>query len=155
MNRVILAGSIIVGIAVMLSTSTIPSSYGGEIIQVSIDIKPGSDPNSINTNSMGLVPVAILTTADFDATTVDPDTLIFMAVDDLGGGEPNCVRHGIEDVDGDGDLDLVCKFPQKTIWIDCDTTQGAIIGATFGGQSIFGTDSINPVGKDCHNNNNA
>ncbi len=121
---------------------------------VDIDIKPGSFPNSINTNSMGLVPVAILTTADFDATTVDPDTLIFMAADDLIGDEDyrNCVRHGIEDVDGDGDLDLVCKFPQKTTWINCDTTQGAIIGDTFSGQFIIGFDSINPVGKECNNN---
>jgi len=124
---------------------------------VDIDIKPGSDPNSININSMGLVPVAILTTDDFDATSVDPDTLIFMAADDLIGDEDyrNCVRHGLEDVDGDGDLDLVCKFPQKTTWISCDTTEGVITGQTMNGQSIFGTDSINPVGKDCHNNNDA
>ena len=56
------------------------------------------------------------------------------------------------DVDGDGDLDLVCKFPQKTTWINCDTTQGGIIGETFGGQFIVGFDSINPVGKGCDNN---
>ena len=119
---------------------------------VEIDIKPGSDPNSINTKSMGLVPVAILGSDSFDATTADPDTLIFIAADDVAGIEPNCVRHGLEDVDGDGDLDLVCKFPQKTTWINCDTTQGVIIGETFGGQSIRGFDSINPVGKECNNN---
>ena len=118
---------------------------------VEIDIKPGSDPNSINPNSMGVVPVAILTTDIFDATTVDPSTLSFMAAVDVAG-DPNCVRHGLEDVDGDGDIDLVCKFPQKTTWITCDTTQGAIIGETFGGQFIVGFDSINPVGKECRNN---
>jgi hypothetical protein len=40
-------------------------------IPVLIDIKPGSDPNSINLGSRGTVPVAILSTQDFDATTVD------------------------------------------------------------------------------------
>jgi hypothetical protein len=37
-----------------------------------IDIKPGGDPNSVNPGSRGVVSVAILTTEDFDATTVDP-----------------------------------------------------------------------------------
>ncbi len=130
--------------------ATVTPAFAG-FGEVEIDIKPGSDPNSINPNSMGLVPVAILTTSDFDATTVDPDTLIFIAADDVAGIEPNCVRHGLEDVDGDGDLDLVCKFPQKTTWITCETFQGVITGETFGGQGIIGFDSINPVGKDCRN----
>ena len=33
--------------------------------------KPGSYPNSIDLISKGVIPVAILTTEDFDATTVD------------------------------------------------------------------------------------
>jgi len=125
-----------------------------DTLQVNIDIKPGSFPNSINTNSMGVVPVAILTTANFDASTVDPSTLIFMAMADTGFSEDtNCDRHGLEDVDGDGDLDLVCKFPQKTTGINCETTEGVIYGQTKGGQAIRGFDSINPVGKECNNNN--
>ena len=137
-------------LATIMVVATVTPAFAGFVL-VEIDIKPGSDPNSINPNSMGLVPVAILTTDDFDATTVDPDTLSFMATLDVAG-EPNCVRHGLEDVDGDGDIDLVCKFPQKTTWINCDTTQGAIIGETFSGQFIIGFDSINPVGKECRNN---
>jgi hypothetical protein len=38
---------------------------------VAVDIKPGSCPNSLNVNSGGVLPVAILGTADFDVTTVD------------------------------------------------------------------------------------
>ncbi len=51
-------------------------------INVEIDIKPGSDPNSINLDSEGVIPVAILTTSvedgdsiDFDAADVDQTTL--------------------------------------------------------------------------------
>ena len=40
--------------------------------KVTIDIKPGSDPNSINLGSAGVIPVAILSSEAFDATTVDP-----------------------------------------------------------------------------------
>ena len=39
---------------------------------VTVDIKPGTFPNSINLGSNGVVPVAILSTDTFDATTVDP-----------------------------------------------------------------------------------
>jgi hypothetical protein len=41
---------------------------------VSIDIKPGSAPNSINPRSRGVIPVAILTTDTFDALDIDPKT---------------------------------------------------------------------------------
>ena len=46
-----------------------------EAINVTIDIKPGAFPNSINLGSNGNVPMAILSSADFDATTVDPETV--------------------------------------------------------------------------------
>lgn len=47
--------------------------------QVDLDIKPGSDPNSINCNNNDkkAISVAILTTLDFDATTVDHTTVTF------------------------------------------------------------------------------
>jgi uncharacterized membrane protein len=45
---------------------------------VTIDIKPGSDPNSVNCNNdKGVISVAILTTDDFDAATVDHSTVTF------------------------------------------------------------------------------
>jgi hypothetical protein len=43
-----------------------------ELVSVTIDIKPGSFPNSINLGSGGTVPVAIFSSPTFDAGTVDP-----------------------------------------------------------------------------------
>ena len=66
------------------ASATTGSSLGGLafenpvcVIDVDIDIKPGSDPNSINTRSNGVVPVAILGSATFDVTTIDVTTLTF------------------------------------------------------------------------------
>ncbi len=44
-------------------------------IDVEIDIKPGSYPNAINLGSQGVIPVAILSSSDFDSTTVNRDTI--------------------------------------------------------------------------------
>jgi len=47
-------------------------SFGtSDTLQVAIDIKPGSDPNAINLGSKGVIPVAILSSLDFDATEVN------------------------------------------------------------------------------------
>src|SRR5207302_6199745 len=39
--------------------------------EVAIDFKPDDTPNEINLDSNGVLPVAVLTTADFDATTIE------------------------------------------------------------------------------------
>jgi hypothetical protein len=111
-------------------------------IPVDIDIKPGSDPNSINLGSKGVVPVAILTTADFDAATVDPTTVIF------AGASP--VRWTDEDVDDDGDTDLLLHFKTQELALDGDSTDAALSGQTTGGDPIVGSDSVRivpPKGK--------
>ena len=45
-----------------------------------IDIKPGSCPNALNIDSMGILTVAVLGTEDFDATTVDPASIRLQGV---------------------------------------------------------------------------
>ncbi len=44
-------------------------------LPVAIDIKPGSDPNCFNANGNGVIPVAILSSADFDVTLIDASTI--------------------------------------------------------------------------------
>jgi hypothetical protein len=80
------------------------------LVTVEIDIKPGSYPNSINPKSRGVIPVAILTTEDFDAKEVDPSTVALEGV--LAKERGKSGKYGsLEDVDADGDLDLVVQIP--------------------------------------------
>ena len=90
--------------------------------QISIDIKPGKDPNTINCRQNGLIPVAILTTStamgdpvDFDATTVDSSNVRFGP----GAAMRFHRRHHIRDVDRDGDMDMLLHFRQRTTGIQC------------------------------------
>jgi hypothetical protein len=108
--------------------------------EVEIDIKPGSEPNSINLNSKGKIPVAILTNEEFDASTVDPVTVSF--------AEASPVRWTVENVDGDGDMDLLFHFKTQEMNLDQDSTEATLTGITYDGRIIEGTDTVNIVPKD-------
>jgi hypothetical protein len=110
---------------------------------VSIDIKPGSDPNAINPRSRGVIPVAILTSDTFDAKTVDEETVAFGP----DGAEIVHPRGHVEDVDGDGDLDLLLHFRTQETGIQCGDTEASLCGETLDGVPIESSDSIVTVGN--------
>jgi len=104
---------------------------------VEIDIKPLSFPNSINLKSRGVIPVAILTTADFDATTVAPGSVMF-----AGASADHWL---LEDADLDGDIDLVLYFGTQETNIASGDTEACLTGDTFGTVPIVGCDSVRPL----------
>jgi hypothetical protein len=106
---------------------------------VSVDIKPGSYPNSINLGSKGVVPVAVLTTSEFDANTVDPSSIVF------AGARP--VRWVMQDVDYDGDMDMLFSFKTQELNLIAGSTEATLTGATLIGWPIQGTDTVNIVPK--------
>lgn len=117
------------------------------------DIKPGSEPNAINCHNQGtLITVALMTTERFDATTVDHTTVSFEGATEIHINRRTGVpqRHE-EDVDGDGDMDLVFHFMLADTTLTCDSTEGTLTGETYDGMQIVGTDSIwvNPANGTC------
>jgi hypothetical protein len=113
-------------------------------LEVLIDIKPGRYPNIINLKSKRKVPVAILTTDDFDASDVEPETV------DFAGDSP--IRWRVEDVDNDGDYDMLFYFITQELDLTKENTEAALEGETFYGIQITGTDSVKIVSK-CKWNN--
>lgn len=123
-------------------------------IPVEVDVKPGSEENTVPVRSRGRLPVAILTTPAFDAAEVDPTTVTLG--DDDGDDVPVAAKRNgtlfaaTDDVDGDGDADLLLSFEIRAL-VDGGELDGATValvlnGATLDGTPITGTDAATPVG---------
>jgi hypothetical protein len=123
--------------AVNLSGTGVP-------LPVSIDIKPGSFPNSINLGSGGTVPVAIFSTTTFDARTVDPTTVTLASAPVALKGKGTLMT-SFEDVNGDGLLDLVIHVSTSALQLSETDTEAVLEGKTSGGTPIRGQDTVRVV----------
>jgi uncharacterized delta-60 repeat protein len=113
------------------------------VTEVTMDVKPGSAINPINLSANGVIPVAILSTGSFDATTVDPSTVCFGDSDHPDQRDCTAVSGGhITDVNGDGRLDLMLQYEIAQTGIDPGDTTACLTGTTFGGVSVEGCDLI-------------
>lgn len=109
--------------------------------EITIDIKPGSDPNSINPFSKGRIPVAILADDGFDVTSVNATTVRFGQT----GIEAELVHYAFDDVDDDGDIDMICHFRTQETGIAPGDTEATLTANTIDGTFISATDSIRTV----------
>lgn len=87
----------------------------------------------------GSVPVAILTTDDFDSGTVDPTTVLF--------ANASPIKRRIVDVDDDGDMDMLLYFNTLNLDLDMNSTEATLTGKTDDGVDIIATDSVSIVQK--------
>jgi hypothetical protein len=124
----------------LLGQLMVPSS----VRRVAIDIRPGTTPNTVNLGSSGVVPVAILSEAGFDATSVDPLTVAIASaqVRLRGNGTPMA---SVDDVDGDGLDDLVIHVSTSALTLTSADTTATLVGSTTDGQRIEGADSVRIV----------
>jgi len=114
------------------------------VIPVTIDIKPGSYPNTINLSSNGTVAVAILSSPTFNAASVDPTTVTLAGalVALKGKGTPMA---STSDANGDGLLDLIVHVNTEALQVSDADTVAVLEGKTFDGKPIRGTDTVRVV----------
>jgi len=118
------------------------------VSQIDVNIKPDSDPNSINPSNKGVIPVAILDSEGFDVAGVDATTLTFgpdraAPAHDLS--DPAELADHLEDVDGDGFTDLMTHFRTEESGIAFGDTEACVTGKKFDGTLFEGCDAIRTV----------
>ena len=119
-------------------------AFGEPEIEVEIDIKPGSDPNSLNLNGNGVVPVGVFGTASFDVEDIDVSTVLF----GVNGDEASPVHTGhIEDLNEDDINDIVFHFREGELGIPTDswgniTLDLKLTGSLTDGRLIEGTSEV-------------
>jgi hypothetical protein len=128
-------------------------AFGIYGFDLALDVMPGSDTNPINLTSPGNLPVALLSTPAFDAAWLDPASVTLG--DGYGSDTPVATRRNgtpfasLEDVDGDGLLDLVLHFSVPALVANGDlgptTTQLVLRGSTFDGIPVRASDAVQIV----------
>jgi len=119
-----------------------------------IDIKPGSDPNSINLGKQGKLTVAILGSFDLDVTTIDPNTILLGGIGPVKRGKAQKLAISFDDVNDDGHTDLVAHFDVQALVEAPDssltenTTSLTLTAELFNGLGIIGIDSVRVVPPD-------
>jgi hypothetical protein len=129
-------------------------------LQVPVDIKPRSCPNPMNVKSKGVLPVAILGTADFDVSEVDPSTVTLEGVSPLRWNyedvaapfEPYVGKEESDDcttAGPDGFMDLTLKFDTEELVaaldpepVDGETRVLSLDGELSDGREFRGEDVV-------------
>lgn len=109
-----------------------------------IDVKPGSlEIAPINPKAKGVIPVALLSSPEFNPMDVDVNSLTF----GHSGDEPSmrhCGKDG-KDLNADGIPDLVCHFENAVAKFVRGDSMGVVKGKTKGGKLFEGSGDLKVV----------
>lgn len=108
-----------------------------------ISIKPdGGSTNTINPFSRGATPVAILGSDSFDVADVDVTTLAFGPA---GAAPAHNMGGHLEDVNGDGILDLTTHYTTRETGFAFGDTEGCVTAETLDGRPLESCDGLRIV----------
>ena len=123
---------------------------------VNLDIKPGSCDDPFNVKGKGVLPVAILGSAELDVTQIDPATITLAGVPASQWAYEDVSTVGACSADGDGYLDLVLHFDVEALVAaigdvaDGDVVSLKLIGdlyPEFGGTPVIGFGDVSILKK--------
>jgi hypothetical protein len=112
-------------------------------LTIVIDVRPRRDsPNRINPNSNRNINVALLSSAGFDATLIDTNTVRF----GCNGVKAAPILIRRRDVNRDGQRDLVLRFQIQDLGLECGASSLILTGQNTAGHPITGESPIITTG---------
>jgi hypothetical protein len=127
----------------------------GSIIEAALDVRPGKLPNRIQLGKKACkgsdnLPVAILTTPEFDALRLVDATSLLMGDPALGGTAAPIDSQG-RDIDRDGDRDVwllfaLCDLVSNNA-LNENSTELVLTGRTLEGGSFTASDSVEIISR--------
>jgi len=124
--------------------SIVNAGSAGKTIPITIQIKGEGGPNPINLGSHGKVPVVVLSTETFDATTLVLSSIRFAGAP-VQARNNGTLMASFEDGNGDGRPDLVLHFATQSLALSPSSTSATLTGLTTNGRCVSGTDSVKIV----------
>ncbi len=112
-------------------------------ISTTIDIKPDSPNNPVNPKSNGMLQVVVFGSPGLDTSQIDVASLR-LGVTGLEAAPRK--NYSYQDVNLDGEMDLVLHFRIPETGITCTTNQLLMTGQMLSGLPLTGSDIVTPVG---------
>jgi hypothetical protein len=143
----------LVGDGAQYATTSVTITVPDPLVSVAFDVHPGSCPNPIQLRRNGVIPTAILGTADFDVNDIDISTVTLEGVSPVGHAysdvatpyEPIVDKplesEACNTLESDGFMDLTIRFnAQDVIQALGDVSRDDVIKVKVKGQLMDGTD---------------
>lgn len=107
-------------------------------VRVTIDVKPGDEPTTVEPNREGMLPVIVFSSATFDASTLDRTSITLGPT----GTEATPVRSMVEDTNKDGRQDVVVLVRVQDLALKCGDTVIQLKASTAAGVAVEGSEKI-------------
>ena len=117
---------------------------GAQAMKVLIDIKPGDEPTTVERDRGGFLPVAVLSSATFDALSIDISTIRIGPT----GTEAEPGRTTTSDVNEDKRNDLMVLVRVPDLNLKCTDTMIRLTAKTKDGAALEGSEAVKVTGCD-------
>ena len=139
---------IITGLALVLISALGAMKYEhssastAQATRVDIDVLPGEASKFIDATARSTVPVAILSSVDFDASTVIPTSVNLAGAPITKGKGAQLIRGILSDVNGDGRMDLIVYVSVYSLHLAAGTSNALLSAVTSDGKSVSGSQEV-------------
>jgi hypothetical protein len=132
----------VTAVAAVVFCTAVALAQAPKVLKVKIDVKPGDEPTMVERNRGGFLPVAIISTDQFDAVSLDVASIRIGPT----GTEAEAARTTKSDVNEDKRTDLLVLVRVQDLNIKCGDTAIRMTAKTNDGVAVEGMEAVKVEG---------